>query len=115
MPQSNDGRKAFLAVTALARGIRVKLSGGGVIACGAGEKGIGYTTEATLINTFVNIRMDHHSVEATASGAIAVNDDCYPAAAGDVSATIAGARCGIALEVSADTERFELLVACVSS
>lgn len=116
MPQSNDGRKTFLAGEALARGVRVKMSAAEtVVACGAGEKGIGFTMESAAINTFVTIRLDHWSVEALASGSITWNNDCYAAASGDVSATISGPRVGIALESASDTELFEMMVACVNS
>lgn len=115
MPQSNDGRKAFEAGEALARAVRVKLSSATVVAAGAGEKAIGTTTEAKASGDFINVRLDHWSVEATASGSIAENADCYNAASGAVSATISGPRVGIALEAASTGEIFEMMVACVNS
>ena len=115
MPQSNDGRKAFEAGTALARAVRVKLSSATVIVSGAGEKAIGATTESKGSGENVNVRMDHHSIEVTASGSIAENQNCYNAAAGAVSGTISGPRVGIALEAASDGEIFEMMVACVNS
>jgi len=115
MPQSNDGRKAFEAGAALNRGVRVKLSSATVIAAGAGEKSIGVTTEAQNSGEFVNVRLDNHSIEVTASGTIAENGNCYNAASGAVSATISGPRVGIALESATDGELFEMMVAGVNS
>lgn len=115
MSQYNNGEKGFLAVTALGADIRVKLSGGGVIACGAGEKGVGFTRASAVINAQVNVKLDNDTVEATASGTIAVNDDCWPAAAGDVANVASGVRCGIALEAATDGETFEMMLAGPSS
>jgi len=115
MPQSNDGRKAFEAGEALSRAVRVKLSSGTVVAAGAGEKAIGTTTESKGSGEFVNVRLDNHSVEATASGSIAENADCYNAASGAVADTISGPRVGIALEAASDAEIFEMMVVGVNS
>lgn len=115
MPQSNDGRKGFLAGAALSRAIRVKLSSGEVVAAGAGEEGIGVTTESCDDAEHVNVRMDGHSIEVTASGSIAENQNCYAAASGAVSGTINGRRIGKALEAASDTEIFEMMVIGVNS
>jgi len=115
MPQSNNGRKGFVAGTALSRGVRVKISSDTVIVSGAGEEGIGTTTESSAISDFVNVRLDSHSVEATASGAITQGANCYGAAAGAVSATLNGRRQGIALEAAADGALFEMMPVGVNS
>jgi len=114
-PQSNDGRKGFEAGADLDRGVRVKLSSGTVVAAGSGEEGIGNTTESCNDGDFVDVRLDGHTVEAIASGTINENADCYPAADGAVSATIAGRRVGKCIEAAADTELFEMMVIGVNS
>ena len=108
-PQYNNGNKAFLAVTALAVNVRVKLSGDGVIVTGDGEEGIGTTTDSANINEVVDVALDNRTVEATASGAITLGADCYPAAAGAVKAALSGKRAGICMEAASDTEAFEMM------
>lgn len=116
MSQSNDGRKAFTnGAVALAFGARVKISSGTVVVCTAGDEGIGNSTESAAASAVVNIRLDNHSVEAIASGAIAVGDDVYAANGGAMSATLSGRRQGIALEIAADAETFEMLPVGVNS
>lgn len=114
-PQSNDGRKAFTAGAALNRAVRVQFSGGNVIVATAGVEGIGTTLESQNSGESVNVRLDNHSVEVTASGAIAQGGNCYGAAAGAVSATISGRRVGIALEAGTDGNIFEMMPIGVNS
>ena len=102
MPQSNDGRRAFEAGEALARGVRVKISSAKVVATGDNELGIGTTTQAAAADgDSVNVRLDNWSVEGVAGAAIAQFAEVQAGANGKIITKAAGARVGIALEAAA--------------
>ncbi|HUS38920.1 MAG TPA: hypothetical protein VMX74_05695 [Pirellulales bacterium] len=112
MPQRNAGTKAFNTSAAIARGIRVTLAAAGTVsAAGAGVEGIGTSRAAAASGEALSVYLDNKSVEATASGAITAGNDCFPAASGAVSATVAGRRVGIALETVATGNLFEMMIA----
>jgi len=117
MPQMNrDGRKGFTTSAAITRGLRVKLAAAGTVsAAGAGEEGIGTAYDAAASGGVLSVELDHKSVEAVASGAITAANPCYAAASGAVSATVNGRRIGVALETVADGNKFEMMLASVTS
>ena len=75
------------AGTDLAKGIRVKRSGGKVVAAGAGEKGIGVTLDIALADEAVAIELftSPGSMHIVANEAITLDAEVYAGADGKVS------------------------------
>ena len=117
MPQMNrDGSKGFVTSEAISRAQRVKLAAAGTVSkAGAGEEGIGTAYDSAASGGVVTVELDRKSVEAIASGAITAANPCYAAASGAVSATVNGRRIGVALETVADGNKFEMMLAGVTS
>lgn len=117
MSQMNrDGVRAFETSEAINRALRVTLAAAGTVAkSGAGEEGIGTSYNSVASGAAVDVVLDQPSIVVTASGAITAANPCYAAADGKVSATVSGNRRGIALESVTDGNKFEMMIAGVSS
>jgi len=107
------GPRSFPNNSAISGNLRVKLSGGYLVAAGAADDEIGILEDRTFSTDpkgSVRMPATHETVRVTASEAIAQYANVYPAADGKVSATDNGPRWGIALEAaSGDGSQIEVL------
>ncbi|MCI0357233.1 MAG: hypothetical protein L0211_01950 [Planctomycetaceae bacterium] len=105
--------RTFPSNSALAAGLRVKLSAGFLVAAVAADDELGVLDQTVLAaDTVAAVRLPapNESLRVMASAAIAQYADVYRAAAGKISATPNGERWGIALEAaSGDGSLIEVL------
>ncbi len=110
-----ERRRTFQASAAIAKHLRVKLSGGQLAAAGLADNDIGTIDYAALAaNEYVpvNLRSLQGTEQVVAAGEITLGAAVYTAAAGKVSATGAGTsfKRGIALQAAtADGDIIEIL------
>lgn len=92
----------FTAGEAIAQGVRVKISGSGILTAGATDEDVGTTLAAADSGApvAVNLTADGEIGVYTASAAITVGADVYPSASGKVSSTVSGKRIGKALKAA---------------
>jgi hypothetical protein len=103
-----EGNLTFFADIALAKALRVKIKSGSttdpieVELAGLGEAHIGTVLKPALIDELVAVkpRNAQGTHEMVAAGAISAGAVFYGAASGKISATVAGAAIGIAVEAS---------------
>ena len=105
--------RSFDNNAAVARSLRVMLSSGNVAAAGITDDEIGVMEELSLAgDTKASVRLVNYgeTVRLVAAGAVSQYAEVYPAASGKISATVTGARWGIALEAaSGDGSEIEVL------
>lgn len=110
--QYKDGVRTFRANAAMGDGIRVRLSGGELVACAAGEPSIGVTArQAFAADEYIGVAMWNATgtfrVEAT--GAIAFGAKVYGAAAGKATDTPGGEFLGLCVHASTGAGPIEVM------
>ena len=107
------GSQTYPSNSALAEGLRVKLSSGYLVAAGAEDRELGNMDTLALSTDSVGAVIPAHvegSIKMVANGAITQYSDVYAAADGKISTTLGGNYIGVALNASgADGDLIEVI------